>query len=183
MVIYSNFTPWYHLSNLRDIDCRRSKFYAEFNQVLRKFCDLERNVKLLLFKQYCLQIYGAELWIGGKFSHRSLKQFSIGYHKAIKKLIGVSYHESNHYSCQEAQTFTFEHYINSMKVNFFFRLYMFPCNFMKKIFGDLSVSSVFFNEVCELVKRKYDISDLMDNDKDAVNSRISYIQNHETPMR
>ena len=180
---YLGYEIVYDLSNSKDIDCRRSKFYSEFNQVLRKFCNLEKNVKLFLFKQYCLQIYGAELWFGGNVSHNSLKQFAVGYHKAIKKLIGVSYHEGNHYSCQEAQTLTFEHYINSMKINFFFRISMFPCNFMKKVFGYLSVSSVFFNEICELVRRKYDINDLIDNDKDAVYSRILYIQNHEIPMR
>ena len=171
------------LDNSKDVDCRRSKFYSEFNQVLRKFSDLDKNVKLFLFKQYCLQIYGAELWFGRNVSHSSLKQFGVGYHKAIKKIIGVSYHESNHYSCQEAQALTFEHYINSIKFNFFFRLCMFPCNFMKKVFGFLSVSSMFFNEICDLAVKKYGINDLMDNDKDAVYSRILYIQNHETPLR
>ena len=172
-----------NLCNNKDIDFRRSKFYSEFNQILRKFCDLDRNVKLLLFKQYCLQIYGAELWFGGSVSLGSLKQFAVGYHKAIKKLIGVSYHESNHYSCQEARMLMFDHYLSSLKIDFFFRLYMHPCKFMRKVFEYLSVSSVFFNEICDMVKCKYGIDDLIDNDIDAIHSRIIYTQNHETPMR
>ena len=68
------------LSNSKDIDSRRSRFYSEFNQVLRKFSDLNKNVKLFLFKQYCLQIYGAELWFGGNACKSSLKQFAVGYH-------------------------------------------------------------------------------------------------------
>ena len=68
-------------------------------------------------------------------------------------------------------------------MNFFFRLCMSPCNFVKKVFGYVYVSSAFFHEIFELAERKYGINDIMDNDRDAVYSRISYIQNHETPMR
>ena len=135
-----------------------------------------------MLRQYYLQIYGAELWFGGSGSS-SLKQFAVGYHKAIKKIIGVSYHEGNHYSCQEANMLTFEHYINSIKISFIFRLFLSPCNFMKKVFGFLSVSSVCFKEMFALAMRKYDIDDLMSNDLDAIYSRICFVQNHENQMR
>ena len=96
---YLGFEIVDNLCNSKDIDCRRSKFYSEFNQILRKFCDLDKNVKLLLLKQYCLQVYGTELWFVGSVSLGSLKQFSVRYHKAVMKLIGCSYHENNPYSC------------------------------------------------------------------------------------
>ena len=41
-----------------DIISKLKKFYAEFNQILRKFCFTDIPVKLFLFKQFCLQIYG-----------------------------------------------------------------------------------------------------------------------------
>ena len=53
-----------NLSNNEDIIRTKNKFYAEFNSILRKFSFVERNVKLFLFKQYCLQFYGVELWFG-----------------------------------------------------------------------------------------------------------------------
>ena len=69
-----------------------------------------------------MQLYGAELWFGEIKSKIALKQFAIGYHKAVTKLINDSYHESNHYACQEAQLLTFEHFLNRLKIQFMFRL-------------------------------------------------------------
>ena len=180
---YLGFYLTYNLSNEEDINDKRSKFYSEFNQILRKFSSVNENIRLFLFKQYCLQMYGAELWFGDKKSKAALKQFAIGYHKAIKKLIGVSYHESNHYACQQAQTLTFEHFLNSLKMQFMFRLNLSPCPFIEKVMKYLCVSSVFFREVSEVSIDKYQIDDLLGNDRQAVASRVSYVQNHESQMR
>ena len=130
-----------------------------------------------------MQLYGAELWFGEVKSKTALKQFAVGYHKAIKKLIGVSYHESNHYACQQAQLLTFEHYLNSLRIQFMFRLHLSPCLFIEKIMKYLLVSSVSFGEVIKLSFEKYQIDDLLENDRQAVISRISFVQNHESQMR
>ena len=180
---YLGFYLTHNLSNEEDINSKRNKFYSEYNQILRKFSSVAENVKLFIFKQYCLQVYGAELWFGDRRSKASLKQFAIGYHKAIKKLIGVSYHESNHYACQQAQTLTFEHFLNSLKMQFMLRLNSSPCPFIEKILKYLSVSSVFFREVIDVSADKYQIDDLIENDRQAVVSRVSFVQNHESQMR
>ena len=171
------------LSNMNDVNCKIRKFYSEFNQILRKFNKLDIDTKLFLFKQYCLQIYGSELWFGPKISNSHIKQFAVGYHKAIKKILGLSYHESNHYACQEARMYTFENLINNNKIQFMFRLYMKPCNLMRKLWSYLLVSSEFFQDVNEIACKKYGINDLLENDMDAVKSRILFVQNHETQMR
>ena len=44
-------------------------------------------------------------------------------------------------------------------------------------------SSVFLNEVRDTFFRKYDVELLFEQDRDAVLSRIMYVQSHETPMR
>ena len=75
------------LCNENDINCKMRKFYAEFNQILRKFNNLDVNTKLFLFKQYCLQIYGSELWFGRNRSNSNIKQFAVGYLKAVKKIL------------------------------------------------------------------------------------------------
>ena len=171
------------LSSGKDIDDKRSKFYSEFNQILRKFTLLDKNLKLFLFRQFCLQIYGAELWFGCSRSSSSLKQFAVGYHKAIKKLLGFSTHEGNHYSCEQAQLLIFRHLLFSVKVNFFMRLTKRPCSFVRKSLDYLFVSSVFFKELYMEAFKVYGISDLLENDIDAIQSRIIFIQNHETPLR
>ena len=57
-----------NLNENEDIARVRSKFYSEFNSVLRKFSFTDKDVKLFLFKQYCLQFYGSELWFGFRVS-------------------------------------------------------------------------------------------------------------------
>ena len=71
--------------NADDIIWARNKFYIDFNNLLRKFNFLDKNVKLLLFRQFCIQFYGSELWFSNDGSIGQLKQFGAGYHKAIKK--------------------------------------------------------------------------------------------------
>ena len=180
---YLGFYVSCNLCNDEDVNIKRNKFYSEFNQILRKFHSIDENIKLFLFKQFCLQVYGAELWFGENKSKRALKQFAIGYHKAIKKLICVSYHESNHYACQQAQLLTFEHFLNNLKIQFMFRLCMSPCIFIEKTMKYLFVSSVFFSEVTTFSSDKYQIGNLLENDRQAVVSRIAFVQNHETQMR
>ena len=180
---YLGFIVNSKMSNSDDVDRARNRFYQEFNSIIRKFSFADVKVKLFLFSQYCLQLYGAELWFYNKNSKRSFRDFSVGYHKAIKKILGVSYHESNHYSCQEAKLYTFEHLVNKSKILFLVRLMNNPCSFIRKIVPFLAVSSVLYSEVCELLWNKYDIDSLEDNDKAAIISRIGYVQNHEPQLR
>ena len=168
-----------------DLDiCRvRSKFYSDFNSMFRQFSFTDREVKLFLFKQYCLQMYGCELWFCNSCSLTSLKQFSIGYHKAIKKLLELSSHESNHYACQEAQLFTFQHFVNKCKILAAYRLFTYPCAYILKVNDFLSISSMFLSHVYDLLSHVYGLDSLLDNDRDALVSRISFTQNHEEQMR
>ena len=180
---YLGFIVNSKMHNTDDIDRARNKFYQEFNVILRKFSFADKRVKLFLFSQYCLQLYGAELWFYNKNAKSNLKQFSVGYHKAIKKLLGLSYHESNHYACQEAKLYTFDHLINKFKILFVMRIFTNPCSFIRSLLSFIRVSSVMYNEVCELLSNTYDIDSLEDNDKDAILARISYVQNHESQLR
>ena len=47
----------------------------------------------------------------------------------------------------------------------------------------LSILYVFFAEVLKVSADKYQIDDLLENDRQAVVSRVSYVQNHESQMR
>ena len=180
---YLGFIISDNLSNNDDMTRAKKKFYIEFNMILRKFRFTEKNVKLFLFKQYCLQVYGGELWFGPSKSKVVFRQFGVGYHKAIKKLLNFSSHESNHYACQESNLFTFPHFINKMKINAAYRFISKPCDFIRKIRHFLKVSSIMISEVLDILKEKYDIDSLFDNDIDAIVSRIIYVQNHEKQMR
>ena len=172
-----------NLNDDEDINRVRCKFYSEFNSMLRNFSFADVNVKLFLFRQYCLQFYGCELWFQRSCSVNSLNQFAIGYHKAIKKILNISSHESNHYACQEAQLFTFQHFINKCKIMTAFRILSHPCNYVFKTIEFLSISSVFLREVYVLLNDLYGIDSILYNDKSAIISRIEFIQNREQQMR
>ena len=128
-------------------------------------------------------MYGCELWFGGASSAHSLKQFAAGYHKAIKKILKLSYHESNHYACQEAQFFTFQHLVNKYKIMSAIRILTNPCNFIYKLMDYFVVSSTFLWEVYDILKAFYDIDSLIFNDRDAIIARVCFVQNHEKQMR
>ena len=166
-----------------DINRVRNKFYAEFNLLLRNFHFADIGIKVFLFKHYCIQFYGSELWFGGRKPTQELKQFAVGYHKAVKKLIGVSTHESNHFACQETNLLLFGHLMNKVKISAFHRFITRPCRIVQKAWAFLMVSSVLAESVREILYKEYDVLSLYDNDINAIYSRIQYKQNHEAQMR
>ena len=106
-----------NFTNVDDIVKTRDKFYCEFNSILRRFSFADIKVQLFLFCTYCLQWYGSKLWFNTYKSLTSLRGFfQWGYHKAIKKLLHLSDHESNHFACHEAGLMTFENYLNKSRI-------------------------------------------------------------------
>ena len=180
---YLGYFLTYDLDESNDINKVKSKFYAEFNSILRKFSFTDRKIRLYLFKQYCTQFYGSELWLQKGTKVTVLKQLAVGFHNAVKRLLGMSTHESTHYACQEAQCLTFNHLLNKTKVNAIYRILLKPCDFIRKNLFHFMVSSVYLNEVNELFRNEYEIDYVFENDRDAVMARISFVQNHETQMR
>ena len=172
-----------NLNNNEDIARVKSKFYSEFNYVLRKFHFTNKEVKLFLFKQYCLQFYGSELWFGPLKSKQALKQFGIGYHKAIKKILQLSTHESNHFACQEAGLMTFNHLINKLKICAVLRFILRPCDFIRNLLNFMQISSVMVKDVRCILRAIYDIDSVFDNDVEAIISRILFVQRNEEQMR
>ena len=162
-----------------DIRKCKNKFYKEFNILLRKFSYIDSSIFLLLFRSYCLSFYGAEVWLNNKDCKGLLQQFAVGYHKAIKKILGTSYHESNHYVCEVAKLHTFENYINKIRIMFQYRLLQRPCKVILKNYNFFKNTSYFATDINNLLRSKYQIENLIINDKDAVLARIQYVQNHE----
>ena len=166
-----------------DINRVMKKFYCDFNRILRNFHFTDVKVKLFLFRQYCLQFYGCDLWVRLELSKRNYKFFAIAYHKAIKKILNLSSHESNHYACQEGRLHLFHHFINKLRIMSAYRLLLKPCIFFRKLSFFMLTSSVFLNGVVSMARQEYDIHDLLDNDSEAVLARIVFKQNHERQMR
>ena len=128
-------------------------------------------------------MYGSELWFGPLKSKLPLRQFGIGYHKAIKKILQLSMHESNHFACQEAGLMTFSHLLCKMKICSVMRFILKLCDFIRNLLSFMKISSIMVNEVQYTLKTIYDIDSVFDNDVEAIISRILFVQRNEEQMR
>lgn len=176
VIINSNF------NENDDIYRLRNNFFNKFNMILRKFNSLDVNAFMTLFKSYCMQFYGAELWLNFNNSSQVLKQFEIGFHKSLKKILNVSYHESNHAVCKHLKLLTLRHYLNYLQLTKLFSLLQNPCNFINKN-KFFYWKGVFLNKLSTTFKNVYGISDVFNNDLDALIARIYFIFNLEDSLR
>jgi len=170
------------LDEREDIYRVRNKFFNKFNMLLRKYNTLNEDIFLYLFKSLCMQFYGAELWLNFSNCSQILKQFRIGYHKAIKKIFNVSYRESNHYICNTTGLYMFDNYIDYLRICKIYRLLRCPCIFVLKN-KNVFLRGFFAKKLNSIFKDKYNILNVFCNDLDAVKSRIFYVQNLEDGLR
>ena len=103
----------------------------------------------------------------------------VAYHYAIKEMLGLPKYFSNHYACSTLDRLTFEHLMNFRAMRFIFWLNECesPCfSRYKLFFMNRSKLSKYVNNVFE---DKYSVLGVLENDYDALMSRIRYVQNHE----
>ena len=103
-----------------------------------------------------------------------MKQFNVGFHKAIKKLLNLSYHESNHFASQEANILMLDHLVNKIRLLNFYRILTNPPNIIEKMKDYFYITSIFINKMIEIFRIIYDVDDIIDNDKDALIERIKF---------
>ena len=130
-VKYLGFLLNFNLKEDDDISRERNKFYASFNTILRKFYSVDFNVFFYLFKVHCLQFYGAGLWLIKNYKKNTLKQFSVGYHKAIKKTLNVPFYYGNHLVCKIVNLVTLEHQLDIEKVRLIRGIFIKPPDILK----------------------------------------------------
>ena len=83
-----------------------------------------------------------------------LHSFSVGYHKAIKKILGMSYREGNHFACYCAGLFTLENLLNKGRIGFLKRVFDRQCPHIDEHFAVLRRSS-FVKSTEKLLEKKY----------------------------
>ena len=69
-----------------DIRNQMRLLYGRANVLIRKFSKCSRDVKLCLFKTYCTNFYGIELW--SRYSNAVIKRMQAAYVKCIKMFFG-----------------------------------------------------------------------------------------------
>ena len=160
-----------------------NRIFQSFNRsagaFIRKFGTLELELKNRLFDPLCLSMYGLEVFMSKRNCVSDLKKLGVAYHFAVKRLLGLPKYFSNHYACGLLNRFTFEHLMNFRALRFFFWLSKCasPCfSRYKTYFLNKSILSKYVNQI---FVDEYSVTRIIDNDYDALVSRILYVQGHE----
>jgi hypothetical protein len=63
-----------------------SNLFIRSNTLIRRYSKCSIEVKIVLFKSFCLFLYGSALWL--KYSARMLNTFKSCYHRCVKIFFG-----------------------------------------------------------------------------------------------
>ena len=169
----------FNLKENDDISRLQSSFNRKIGMTLRKFHAASIDIKMRLFNSLCMDMYGMELWGDTRGCSHLLDKLAVSYHYALKRIIGLSKRDSNHYACFLLDQLTFEHLRNYRSLKFYRWLYncKSPCIVATRIYW-INCSRL-KQRLDHVFLDKYDIDDVIHNDMDAVMSRMKYVQNRE----
>ena len=162
-----------------DIDRCCKVFNKSAGFLLRKFYYTDPNVQFFLFNSYCTSFYGCELWTWKKNCSFILKELSVCYHAVLKKILKIPKYSSNHFTCLTLNTLCFDHLLNFRQARFLHWLKntKSPCFYRHRFY--FLENSFYKEHVCKLWRSKYDVENVLQNDVDALLSRILYVQRRE----
>ena len=171
------------LCNESDILRSEKAFLTQFYCFIRKFNFCNNNILIYLFKSYCLSFYGIALWYDLKGCSQSFKSIGISYHNAIKRFLNMSNRASNHEACNACNLFVFSHFVNSNIFRYIFSLHMSRSPCLSRIKGYLIFHSRLSIRAREIANKVYGVVNLLDNDIDAILSRVNFVQSREDRLR
>ena len=108
------------LSDKKDIERACRSFAKMCNMIIRKFSGASIASKITLFKSFCCNLYGCELW---RYENQRtlLSKFATVFHKGMKRLVGLPSRSHNNALAVALNLFTFETLVAYRKLNFFNR--------------------------------------------------------------
>ena len=163
-----------------DIERCNLSFKRSFGFLFRKFHSVHIDVFYSLFNSFYSSFYASELWVCRNKCSRSIKDLSIGYHFALKKILGFPKFYSNHFTCDIFNAFTLENFINTKCIIFFFIwLSRNNCSSFNPFKHYFLTNSHFKRNIERICIEKYNISNVLSNDLDAINAIIKYVQDRE----
>ena len=162
-----------------DIKYRLNLFYAQFNSVLRNFSNVTGEVLLYLFKCYCLPDYGLSLWNSAViFSKHIFKTFNVGFSNALKKIVGSPISSSSHAAAETCDQLLLIHHVMYIEAIYFKRVFN-SDNDILKLCSPYLRKGYLLKAFTETFNEKYEC-DLWSNSLDCLQSRISWVQRHES---
>ena len=101
-------------------------------------------------------------------------------HVALKKIIKVPNYTSNHKTCTSTNSFIFKHKINLDLIRTTYRILKNPCEFVHTNYFYFKYKSLISESVKEILYHSYDLTSFLDNDLNALKSRVELTQQTET---
>ena len=144
------------LSETLDIDRVRRSLCKQGNMIISRFPKASGLVRLTLFRSFCLNLFGAELW--SPRNESKFKAIKVIYHDIVKRLVGVQRQMNNHLVCHDFQLLTFDKLIASRKINFFNSIVCANNYLLFNLCNQVFCSDL-FNDITYLL-HKYEIGNL-----------------------
>jgi hypothetical protein len=167
------------LNNNDDISRCESTFNGQFYSFFRKVHYCSQDVLLFLFQSYCSSLYGSPLWDQMYGAENEIKSFSVNYHKAVKRIARVPNRYSNHDICDQTGLLLFKHLLNFRMVSYLFQIRNSKSECLTPYIHHLTHYSSMAVNVKNIFANLYGISDIFDNDIEAIYSRINFVQQRE----
>ena len=167
------------MSETLDMEKCMNAFNKSFGFLFRKFQSVNPSIFYSLFISFCASFYGSELWVDRDKARCTFRKLSVCYHNALKKILGFPRFYGNHFTCSLLNAPTFEHFMTLKVTRFMFWLKRSwsPCFYRHKFY--FLNNSVHVENFNKMWLSKYDVTQVLDNDIEALFSRIVYVQDRE----
>jgi hypothetical protein len=163
----------------KDIERACHCFLQQFNSMYSKFYFSNKEILCFLFGSYCTNFYAAELWFNKEKSSKELDTISITYHKALKRILGLSKWDNNHNACEMTGFPIFKHFINSKLISFLFSIIKSKSPCLTNLKDYFKHDSFILKYTQEIFSSLYGVENVLNNDLLALKSRINFVQMNE----
>ena len=162
-----------------DADRALTAFLRQFNSFYYKFNFASFDMIKFLFKTYCTSFYGISTWIDEKITDKKIRKISVGYHKAAKRLVNMAPWQSNHEACEKLQVNTFKHLLYKRILGHYISLISSKTGIISNYKYYFLYESFIKSVLSEVFSNVYGVLNFEDNNKQALCSRIYFIQRNE----
>ena len=148
--------------NLRDnVDIRRVKhlLYFNVNMLCAKVGYANKHILIKLFKSYCTNMYGCELWNICK-DKKVFKELCEAYHSCIKRLVRIPVWSRNHPLCMSLKLLPCPMLVASRQLLFQQRLLFSPNSIIRSVVNSPIGRSGILANTHSQIRQEYDLVSL-----------------------
>ena len=168
-----------NLSIIKDVERCYLSFLKQFNSMYSKFNFLDMNILSFLFNSYCTSFYGSETWYNFISKSRTFNKIKICYHKALKKIAGMTPWHSSHEACFLVGVYTFDHFLSIRILSLLFRIINSESNCLANLKYYFKLNSFLHRNVKEHFLMTYGVENVIDNDFEAIKARVGFVYARE----